>query len=217
MKILEINPNLPFVETPSPQYMAWYPEGGFYVNLTGDYNYLETPYYDSQDMEFLGKEVHPTCKEMLDAYITPIFLEKVKLHGIRIPEFYITNGHFEPPVIIDPVNPFLVKGRIVLKAGREKSTAKSLTRNFTYSMCCQELPPESRIVYIRSILGKCHLPKYREIVRQLWECLHIPLALIRVILQKDGTVCASDISPLPIGTLRKKERQILERCIQWQE
>jgi hypothetical protein len=34
------------------------------VNLAGDYRYLTTGYYSSQDLECDGKTVYPTCKEI---------------------------------------------------------------------------------------------------------------------------------------------------------
>ena len=111
--------------------LAMHKEGGFLVNLAGEYDYLELPYYISQDMEILGQTIHPNCKEMLDAYVTPLFLEKAKLAGLDIPEYFISNGYFEPPVIIDPINPFMVRSRIVMHTGRKDSIAKSMTRNHT--------------------------------------------------------------------------------------
>ena len=33
-----------------------------FVNLAGDYHYMTTGYYTSQDMESPGKSIHPTCK-----------------------------------------------------------------------------------------------------------------------------------------------------------
>ena len=93
--------------------IARYKEADFLVNLAGNYDYLELPYYISQDLELQGRKIHPTCKEMLDAYVTPIFLEKAKIAGLPIPEYYISNGYFEPPVIIDPINPFMIRSRVV--------------------------------------------------------------------------------------------------------
>ena len=92
----------------------------------------------------VGDNVHPTCKEVLDSYIVPLFLEKARLSGLLVPEFYITNDYFEPPVIVDTINPFMERQSIVLKAGHQERVSKSLTRNYTYAICCQELPPGHR-------------------------------------------------------------------------
>ncbi|MEW6411284.1 MAG: RimK-like ATPgrasp N-terminal domain-containing protein [Candidatus Zixiibacteriota bacterium] len=196
-------------------YTAWCDDAGCLVNLAGDYDYLESAYYVSQDLEDLGREVHPTCKEALDAYVPPLFLEKSRLHGLLTPEFYISNGYFEPPVIIDPINPFMSKSRVVLKPGREKSIAKSMTRNFTYAICCQELPADSEVKYFRSVLGWCASSRYRDLSRQIWEVFRIPLARVRVVQLADGKMFLSDISPFPFDKLGAREIKYLQERIRW--
>ena len=157
------------------------------VNLAGSSDYLDSPYYLSQDYEGAGAQIWPTCMEMLDAYVPPLFLEKARLAGVPVPSFYVSNGFFEPPVIIDPVNPFTLKGRLVLKPGREEATARSLTRNFTYAICCQELPEGSRIAYFRSVLDWSTVPSCRPLARIVWDVFHIPLARVRIVRCADGT------------------------------
>ena len=115
------------------------------INLAGYYDYLSRAYYVSQDYENRNEQIRPSCEEMLDAYVPPLFLEKARLAGLPVPEYCMSNGHFEPPAIVEPVNPFTLKGRVVLKAGRAKSIAKALTRNYTYAICCQQLPPSPSV------------------------------------------------------------------------
>jgi hypothetical protein len=152
---------------------------------------------------------------MLDAYVPPLFLHTASLAGLPVPEYYVSNGYFEPPVIVDPVNPFMIKSRVVFKPGRVNSVAKSMTRNFTYAICCQELPPQSRIARFRSVLGWCTSPRYRPLSRAIWETFHIPLATVRVIIQADETILLSDLSQLPWSSLQKRELTYLEERVQW--
>ncbi len=196
--------------------VAWYPKEQFHLNLEGDYNFLEIPYYCSQDYEDRGLAVHPTNAEMLDAYVTPIFLQKAALAGIPVAEHYISNGYFEPPVVIDPINPFLAKSRVVLKPGREASTAKSLTRNHTYAMCCQEIPPGGRVVNFRLVLGWSAAERFRPLAQRLWQVFRIPLARVRVIELADGRILASDLAPLPLKALGLRERQHLDKEVEWE-
>jgi len=196
-------------------HVAYYPQGECYLNLAGSYDYLESPYYESQAREHDSVAIHPTCKEMLDAYIPPLCLQKAHLAGLPAPEFYLSNGYFEPPVIIDPVNPFMIRSRVVLKSGRDEAVAKSMTRNYTYGICCQELPVGSHIVRFRSVLGWCFHTRYRELSKAVWETYRIPLAKVRVIVKDDGTMLLSDISQLPYETLSAREKKYLEEQVQW--
>ncbi|MBN2227112.1 MAG: RimK-like ATPgrasp N-terminal domain-containing protein [candidate division Zixibacteria bacterium] len=198
-------------------YIAFYNHEQCHVNISGNYDYMELPYYLSQDLENDGKTVRPTCKEMLDAYITPLALEKARLAGIPAPEFYLTNSYFEPPVVIDSINPFMIRSRVVHKNGMEKSVAKSLTRNFKYAMCCQEIPPEGEVKYFRSVLGWTTSSRYRAIAADIWNTFHIPLARIRVIVTPDERILFSDISKLPLEKLTKREMAFLQEQITWEE
>ncbi|MFZ5979651.1 MAG: hypothetical protein ACOYVF_03380 [Candidatus Zixiibacteriota bacterium] len=185
------------------------------VNLAGNYDYLSDGYYLSQDYEIDGYGVRPSCREMLDAYVPPLFLEKARLRGLPVPEYYISNGYFEPPVIVDPINPFTLKGRVVLKAGRAKSIAKSLTRNFTYAICCQEIPQGGRVMYFRSVLGWALQPGFRELSRMVWEVFGIPLARVRVIHTANDRILLSDIAPLFMEDLGERESRYLKEHLIW--
>ncbi len=189
----------------------------FFVNLAGDYGYLELPYYVSQDLENSGHIVRPTCQEMLDAYITPIMLAKAKVLGVPTPDYYITNGYFEAPVIIDTANPFMLRSRIVLKQTLQSRVAKSMTRNYTYAICCQELPANSQVKYFRSVYGWCQYERFRRVSEEVWAKFGIPLAKVRVVILEDGRMLLSDIGPLPFKALNQHELDHLNKRVQWEE
>lgn len=186
------------------------------VNLAGNYNYLETGYYTSLDLEAEGFDIHPTCKEALDAYVTPLMLEKAKLNDVPVPEWYITNGYFEPPVIIDTINPFMTRHSIVERQGHVDRVAKSMTRNFKYAICCQEIPHEATVGSFRAILGWSVVPAHRPLAEALWKVFRIPLAVVRTIQLADDQILLSDINPLPFEKLNNRERFYLQKRIeQW--
>jgi len=187
------------------------------VNLAGNYDYLELPYYISQDFENGGQRVHPTCEEALDAYVTPLFLEKARLAGLPVATYYITNNYFEPPVVIDSVNPFMIRSRVVMKPGREQSVAQSLTRNYKYSICCQEIPDGAKLKYFRAVMGWCNAVKYRNAAAEIWRIFGIPLARVRIIENADGSIFYSDLSQLPFEKLNKVELAYLRTLLSWDE
>ena len=196
-------------------FVGWYETGNIHLNLCGDYDYLENGYYLSQEFEKRGDNIYPNCKEMLDAYIPPIFLEKAQRAGVPVPRHFISNGYFEPPVIIDPINPFMFKSRTILKPGREQAIAKSMTRNYTYAVCCQQLNPGDTVVKFRSVLGWCTNSDFRKFSGLIMEVFHIPLATVRLVMQKNGEALFSDISPLDFESLRATEFEYLEGKISW--
>jgi hypothetical protein len=196
-------------------YIGFLPEENCHVNLAGYYGYLETAYYNSQDTEAEGKEIHPTCREIMDCSVVPIFLERARLEGLPVPDFYVTNEYFEPPVIIDPINPFMSRHSIVLKSGHQDRVAKSLTRNYTYAICCQELPPGAKIGSFRSILGWCPQSRYQSLSREIWRIFRMPLAHVRVIILTDGDVMVSRLLSLPFRKLTSNELRHIENRVEW--
>jgi hypothetical protein len=185
------------------------------VNLAGDYHYLSAGYYLSQDLENQGKNIHPTPREVMDAYIVPLFLEKARLAELPIPTYYITNDYFEPPVVVDAVNPFMMRQSIVRKEGHQERVTKSLTRNYTYAICCQVLPVEARVADFRAALGWSVAPQYRSLAASIWEVFRIPLALVRVIMPRNGTPLLSAIRPLPQNRLNSRERGHVDQQVRW--
>lgn len=188
---------------------------GCVLNLAGDYDYLSKGYYLSQEAEADGLRVYPTCKEILDAYVTPLLLEKASLAGIRVAKHYITNDYFEPPVVVDPINPFMSSHAVAHKASQQQRVARSISRNFTYAMCCQELPDGSRISWFRGVLGHCASARYIELACAVWEVFRIPLARVRVISLSDGDAWLSAIYPLAFQGLRTRELALIDAEVQW--
>ncbi len=187
-----------------------------FVNLAGNYDYLETGYYASQEMEANGKIIHPTCKEILDSSVVPVFLERAQQEGLPVPEYYITNEYFEPPVIVDSINPFMTRQSVVLKNGHQERVAKSLTRNYTYAICCQILPQGARIGEFRSVMGWCVKPRYLPLSREVWRIFRMPLALVRVIILEDGNLMLSRLQELSYSKLSPAESRYIESKVQWQ-
>ncbi len=199
------------------RYVAILNEDDTFVNLAGRYEYLELPYYVSQDYEHSRLPIRPTCKEMLDAYIVPLFLERAKLAGLDVPEYYVTNGYFEAPAIVDSINPFMSRSRTVLKMSQQKSVSKSITRNFTYAACVQEIPPEAQIEHFRAVLGWSVAARYRDSAEKIWRLFQIPLARVRVLRTYDDRILLSKISPLLYRDLKQRELEYLEKKIRWEE
>jgi hypothetical protein len=185
------------------------------VNLSDGCSYLEEGYYRSQALEMQGSRVIPGTAEILDAQVVPLALARARLAGIPTPEHYISNGYFEPPALLDPVNPFMSGHALVLRAGRRDQVARSLTRNYTYAICCQELSPGARVSSFRLVLGWTRSPNYRAMGAAVWEAFRLPLARVRIIRPASGRPLFSAIEPLPLASLTPPERAILEEGLEW--
>lgn len=176
---------------------------------------MEEGYYRSQALELEGVQVIPGTRDILDAQVVPLALARARLAGIPTPEHYISNGYFDPPVVVDPINPFMSGHSVVLGTGRREQVARSLTRNYTYAICCQELPGGARISTFRMVLGRTTNPRYRELGRQVWEAFRIPAARVRVIRSPGAPDRFSAIEVLAPASLSRREHAVLEQGLEW--
>ncbi len=198
-----------------PSAMATLPGEGGLVNLSGDYGYLGQGYYLSQELQDQSLQVHPTCREAVDAYVVPLFLEKARLAGLPVPAYYITNDYFEPPVLVDTMNPFMERHSVVPSEAAQDRIAKSLTRNYTYPLCCQPFPEGTRITHFNAVLGWSANPRYRDLACHVWQTFGMPLARVRVLALKDGAVQLSALGPAMPSSLSRREHSYLMQAVEW--
>jgi hypothetical protein len=205
-------------ETPRPAVralLAYLPAEDCTVNLTGDYTFLDPGYYASQDQQAQGTPVHPTCREALDAYVVPVLMERARFARIPVPDYVISNDYFEPPALVYPINPFMTKSAEVWRPGRQDDISKSLTRNYTYAICCQKLPAGAKVVEFRAVMGWTLKPRHRPLAEAVWRNLRIPLARVVAIRPTEGDLLLSAIRPLPARELTAREIRHLDGILTW--
>ncbi len=191
-----------------------HPNGSAFVNIAGDYRYLGEGHYESVEAEIQGIPVYPSVKESLDAYVVPLCMERARMAGIPVPEHYISNGYFDPPAIVYPINPFMRKHSIVYKVGHVKTIGKSLTRNYKYPILVQRLKEEASIREFKCIVGTTPVDEFQSLAENIWDLFHLPICKVRVI--EDGEIMLSAVEPLPLHQLRSKELKLLRKANEWQ-
>ncbi len=194
----------------------WSPveNGSAFVNILGDYRYMSEGHYGSVEAEIAGVKVYPTIKESLDAYVVPLCMERAKAAGIKVPDYYISNGYFEPPAIVYPINPFMKKHSVVYKAGHVKRISKSMTRNYKYAICVQKISEDVAVREYKCVMGNTTCDELSTMAAQVWDLFHLPICSLRVI--ENGEIMLSAIEPLPLHELGSKELKLLRKANEWQ-
>lgn len=185
------------------------------ANLAGDYTYLTSGYYVSLDAELKGVKVLPSTAEALDAYVVPIAMLKAQLAGIAVPEHLIVTDRFPPPPMLAyPINPFSVRGELILDADTLESRRKGLTYTGKYAVLVQLLPADQRIDVVRLVLGQTPVNEYQALGERLFEIFRLPLMRVRVIVTPREYLLSA-IEPLPFSELTDDERAQLEGMGKW--
>lgn len=180
--------------------------------LHGDYEYLGEGYYALQEYEHDAPDPAVTCADALDAYVVPIALERVRLAGLPVPAWYLTNEYFEPPALLYGVNPFARTVLHVEDSGDTYTAARRMSRSGKFVVLCQELPPAARIVEFELVFGETPTAAYAGWAEALYDLFRLPLARVRLIAWGDEhapETAFSAVERLPRKRLTAPARALL--------
>lgn len=188
-----------------------------HINLSGDYSYMISGYYDSLDAELEGRVVLPTTADALDAYVVPIAMEKARLHGIPVPDYDIVTDKFTPPPLLAyPINPFSTKSELITSTDDLEGKFRALSMTGKYAVLCQHVPRDYRIDVVRCIMGQSLIREYDAFTARLFEIFRLPLMRVRVIVTTSEYLL-SGIEPLPYDNLTLNEKKLLTGLSTWQD
>jgi len=211
-RVLLLNPEL------NPEILGLLDTEKVWMNLHGDYTYMTWGYYLSLDTENEGRTVVPTTRDILDAYVVPIALEKAAKGGLDVPVSRIVNFMHEvrSPFIAYPLNPFSAGYEIVETKEETESKIKRVTMSGKYATHVQDLPENFRVDTFRCIMGMTLIPEYSNFARTVFDIFHLPLMKVKVIVTPQRYLFSS-IEPLPYEDLTLNEKRIVEEMGKWRE
>ena len=187
--------------------------------VSENYYYKTEPYYTILRRELNGEPVRPPTREILDAIVVPICLERAKLAGIPVAEWGISQGYVPLPAIIYGLNYFATAHDyfVVNDNPHAKEVIKHVTNKGKYPFCYQHLPGDATIISCPVIFGKTEGGgEPGSIGSRVYEIFRIPL--FRMILIGTGSrFLLSSISPVRYSELDEGERSILSAYIAHQE
>jgi hypothetical protein len=205
----------PFINLDKDRFGKAGPVTADIADVAGDYTYLTRGYYAALDAELEGKLVLPTTADALDAYVVPIAMEKARLAGIPVPEYEIVVERFPPPPMLAyPINPFSVRGELLLDDAAVESRRKGLTYTGKYAVLIQRLPGDHRVDVLRLVLGTTPVAEYQAFGARVFEAFRLPLMRVRVIVTPKAYLLSA-IEPLPFKDLDDAERAVLEGMGTW--
>jgi hypothetical protein len=167
---------------------------------------MKIGYYVSMHAEILENPVIPKCRDILDAYKTPILLLRAKNNGLLVPPYIVSDNakdiEFEIgfPMLIFPVNPFSNGSyRIVHSEGSLYRTMNSLSMNHKYPICAESL--NGPIYAIKVLFGCVKYPLLMEMASKIFCDFRLPVfqLIVQIINGKPylcGLVplCAEDVN-----------------------
>ena len=189
--------------------------GGLTCIVSEDYSYKTEAYYRILSLEMEGREVVPSTRDILEAYVVPVCLTRAKEAGIPVCEWGISDERLPIPSILYGISYFADPSEYSLV--RDVETAepviKYMTGNGRYPFCYQPVPETAEIVPCVSIFGQtAETPgPLAGLVEQVYRVFRLPF--MEVVSVCTDTYRLSSITPVRYSKLSRDEKKILEEIL----
>ena len=189
--------------------------GGLTCIVSEDYSYKTEAYYRILSLEMEGREVVPSTRDILEAYVVPVCLTRAKGAGIPVCEWGISDERLPIPSILYGISYFADPSEYSLV--RDVETAepviKYMTGNGRYPFCYQPVPETAEIVPCVSIFGQtAETPgPLAGLVEQVYRVFRLPF--MEVVSVFTDTYRLSSITPVRYSKLSREEKKILEEIL----
>ncbi|WP_369425248.1 RimK-like ATPgrasp N-terminal domain-containing protein [Methanothrix sp.] len=178
-----------------------------------DYYYKSDTYYRILSSEVSGEEVIPSSRELLEAFVVPVCLEKARGAGMPVCSWEISYGYTPIPAIVYGINYFSdpAEYSILRDEWVARQVIRHITNNGKYPFCYQPISQEAEVYSIVSILGSTTQAdaESKELAEKVYRIFRIPLVNI-VLVREGSTSYLSSLSPVKYFKLTKDESKLLK-------
>ena len=180
--------------------------------IAEDYSYKSEAYYTILAREQAGEATRPSSRDVLDAFVVPVCLERAKRAGIPVAEWGISQAYVPLPAILYGINYFATATdyAVVRDADQAKDVIKHITNRGKYPFCYQKIDDDAAICTCTAVFGKttdscAAIAGYAE---KLYGLFSIPL--VNMVFVRNGDTCAlSSLAPTRYTRLSPGERAFL--------
>jgi hypothetical protein len=188
--------------------------------ISENYSYKTEAYYSILCHELEGKNVRPSSRVILDAYVVPLCLERAKRGGIPVCNWGISQVYVPLPAILYGLNYFATTSDffVVEDNTKAKEVIKHITNIGKYPFCYQKLDEGATIHSCIGIFGKTATPcpRISHLAEKVYEHFSIPLVTM-VFVKVDEEYMLSSLAPVKYSQLSGEERTLLSAYISHQE
>jgi hypothetical protein len=180
--------------------------------IAKDYSYKSEAYYTILAREQAGEAIRPSSRDVLDAFVVPVCLERAKRAGIPVVEWGISQAYVPLPAILYGINYFATATdyAVVRDADQAKDVIKHITNKGKYPFCYQKIDDGATISTCTAVFGKttencAAIAGYAE---KIYDLFFIPL--VNMVFVRNGDTCAlSSLAPTRYTRLSPGERAFL--------
>ena len=191
-------------------------DNGLHI-VSEHYGYKTEPYYTILDYESRWDNIFPKSKDIIDASVVPICLERARLEGVTVCKWGISQEYAPSPSIVYGMNYFSNTSDYSIIGEDSKKIINHITNYGKYPFCYQVVERNSEIETVVSIFGES-VDKDRDvaaIAKKIYNIFRIPL--VTLVFVRSGDECLlSSISQAKYSKLSKGERSLLKSHLEKQ-
>jgi hypothetical protein len=180
--------------------------------ISEDYSYKSEAYYTILSREQAGDPVRPKSRDVLDAFVVPVCLERAKHAGVPVVEWGISQAYVPLPAILYGLNYFATASdySVVNDTTQAKEVIRHITNKGKYPFCYQKLDDGATLHTCTAVFGRttgsCEV--IAGFAENLYDLFSIPL--VNMVFVRTGDQYAlSSIAPTRYTRLSEGERAFL--------
>jgi hypothetical protein len=180
--------------------------------IAEDYSYKSEAYYTILAREQAGEGIRPSSRDVLDAFVVPVCLERAKQAGIPVVEWGISQAYVPLPAILYGINYFATATdyAVVRDANQAKDVIKHITNKGKYPFCYQKIDDGATISTCTAVFGKTteNCAAVASYAEKIYDLFSIPL--VNMVFVRNSDTCAlSSLAPTRYTRLSPGERAFL--------
>ncbi len=188
-------------------------EGGTTYFVSDNYFYKSETYYRIIRQEIQGKRTIPSARDLIEAFVVPICLEKAYMQGIRACAWEVSYSYAPLPAIAYGIHYYADPAEYSILRDNEvaREVIHHITNHGRYPFCYQPITDSSEVFSFTGIFGETteDEPELGHLARSVFTAFRIPLLSITVVWDGENYILSS-LSNAKYSKLSPEDRVLLQ-------
>jgi hypothetical protein len=184
--------------------------------VSESYFYKTEAYYTIVTSELEGRDITPSSREVVEAFVVPVCLMKAKMAGIPVCEWEISYAYAPVPSILYGINYFSDPADYIILNNPQTAgeLVSHITNKLRYPFCYQKIEDPAHVVSTLCVFGKISPadPAMAAIAERIYRCFRIPLFTI-VLVRNGEEYLLSSLTPFKFAKLASRDRGLIQEVI----
>ncbi|MDD1675550.1 MAG: RimK-like ATPgrasp N-terminal domain-containing protein [Methanomicrobiales archaeon] len=185
--------------------------------ISDNYFYKSDAYYRIVQNELEGRSVIPSSKEVIEAFVVPICLEKAQMKDIPTLPWEVSYSYAPLPSIAYGIHYYSDPSdySILRESEVAREVIRHITNNGKYPFCYQPIPDTADVLPIVSIFGTTtsDQQEIQNLARRVYEVFRVPFLSITAVYDGEAYRLSS-LTNAKYSKLAAEDRSLLRTFLE---